>query len=123
MLLTGAARHYGWELAPGALGGVASKGLGGAAALLLLCLTCWLVRHRAVWLVAAWWIFEELQIVLCTAAWIFQGPWPVDPGQAMCSARAGFDIGAATIVVVGLLAIYVLPVNSYRSKENEERPK
>jgi len=50
-----------------------------------------------------WWAWEELQVMLCSVWFIFD-PWPVEPGQAMCSARAGFDIGALGVLIVALLA-------------------
>lgn len=53
--------------------------------------------------VLLWWAWEELQVVLCSVWFIFS-PWPVEPGQAMCSAKAGFDIGALGILIVAVLA-------------------
>lgn len=116
LLLVGACRHYGWELASEDLAGVASKGLGAAA---ILCLI-WLCYHLAgggklVLAVAAWWSFEELQVVLCTAAWAIE-PWHVPKGKAMCSAKAGFDIGAITVIIVSALAV---AVTSYSARETE----
>jgi hypothetical protein len=116
MLLIGATRHYGWALVPAELAGVASKGLGATAILALM----WLVYHfagggRLLLAVLAWWSFEELQVVLCTAAWAIE-PWHVPEGQAMCSARAGFDIGAITVIIVAGLA---LAVSSYRSQDTK----
>lgn len=116
MLLIGATRHYGWPLVPSDLGGVASKGLGAAAILALM----WIAYHlagggRLLLAVLAWWSFEELQVVLCTAAWAIE-PWHVPEGAAMCSARAGFDIGALTVIIVAALAV---AVNSYRSQDTK----
>ena len=103
LLAIGAFRHYGWALAPADQRGVASKLLGAAATLSLL----WLVRKayagRLVSMVALWWAWEELQTVICSA-WYLAAPWPVLQGQAICSAKAGIDIGALGIMIVALLA-------------------
>jgi hypothetical protein len=116
MLLIGAARHYGWDLVPANLAGVASKGMGAAAILALMWIAYYLAGGgRLLLAVLAWWSFEELQVVLCAAAWAVE-PWHVPEGAAMCSARAGFDIGALTVIIVAGLA---LAVSSYRSQETK----
>lgn len=102
LLAVGASRHYGWAIFPDEIRGVASKGLGAFAALWLLWIVVYLTRAAAVLAVVIWWSFEELQVVLCTA-WYAVDPWPVEVGQAMCSAKAGFDLGAVGIMVVGVL--------------------
>lgn len=119
LLLIGAVRHYGWALAPEGTRALMSKGL---AAVAMLCLLALLLRHersRAVLLVAAWWAWEELQVALCSFWFIFD-PWPIQPEQPMCSARAGFDIGALGIMVVALLAYMLAGARSYRSQEQGE---
>ena len=54
--------------------------------------------------VLLWWAWEELQVILCSAWFIFD-PWPIDPGQAMCSAKLGFDLGALGVLIVAVLAL------------------
>lgn len=116
MLVIGSFRHYAWALVPAELAGVASKGLGAAALLAMIWIAYRLTSGgRLLLAVAAWWSFEELQVVLCTAAWAIQ-PWHVPVGQAMCSAKAGFDIGALTVILVAALAV---SVSSYRSQETQ----
>lgn len=115
LLLIGTGRHYGWLMAGQGYSGVASKGLGAVAALCLLCIIVWQYRSRLVLAVAALYAFEELQTALCSFLYLVQ-PWPIAPGQSMCSARAGFDIGAATICIVGVLA-YHLAESLYRDRE------
>jgi hypothetical protein len=103
LLLIGAVRHYGWFLVDPTLAGMAAKGLGGMAILALLWIT-WR-RERRTWLtdaVLAWWAWEELQVVVCSA-WYIADPWEVEAGQAICSARAGIDFGAFGILIVALL--------------------
>ena len=97
---------------PADLAGVASKGLGSLAALVLLLLVYELapIRTRLLSAVALVYAWAETQTVVCTAWWIFDAPWPVEPGQAMCSAKAGFDLGA-----VGLLAVAILAHRTVRS--------
>lgn len=103
LLLVGAVRHYGWALVPAEMAGVASKGLGAAAILALLLM----LRPRGLAAaVAAWFAVEELQVLLCSALWMRQ-PWPVNEGQAMCSAFVGFDIGAVSLAIVAAFAVAV----------------
>lgn len=53
--------------------------------------------------VLLWWAWEELQVILCSVWFIFD-PWPIELGQAMCSAKLGFDLGAFGILIVAVLA-------------------
>lgn len=119
LLLIGAARHYGWGLVPTPMAGLASKGLGGVAILALL----WIVWRlsdgtRLVQLVVAWWVWEELQVVLCTV-WFAIDPWRVLPGQPICSAKVGIDLGAFGILCVAWLLQRC--VSADRSNEAEGR--
>lgn len=100
-----AARHYAWRWVPAEHAGDASKALGAAAALGLL----WIFSSGlkpgddlARWaiLLYAW---HEGAVALC-ATWYIFAPWPILPGQAMCSARIGFDLGALGLLVVAVLA-------------------
>ena len=112
MLLIGATRHYAWDWFPMELKGVASKGLGGLALLAMIWTVYKLRPSGTLALVMLWWAFEELQVVLCSA-WFMFDPWPVAPGQAMCSAKVGFDIGAIGIMIISVLLIRVsTPVKS-----------
>ncbi len=117
LLLIGALRHYGWALVPVELAGVASKGLGAVAILSLLAL---LQPKGIAALVAAWIAFEELQVLICSAMWMRE-PWHVEPGQAMCSAYVGFDIGAISLCIVAAFAVAVNSYsgNKYGVRENE----
>ena len=111
LLLICAVRHYGWALAPAEVAGVVSKGLGAAAILALLVL---LMPRGMAAAVAAWFAFEEMQVVICSALWLM-GPWHVNKGQAMCSAYIGFDIGAISLCVV---AAFAVAVNSYSGNKS-----
>ena len=117
LLLIGAVRHYGWALAPADVAGVVSKGLGAAAILALLVL---LKPRGMAAAVAAWFAFEELQVLICSALWVVQ-PWHVNKGQAMCSAYVGFDIGAISLCIVAAFAVAVNSYsgNKYGVRENE----
>ena len=103
LLLITTVRHYGYDWAPVQHQAVASKGLGGAALLAQAWVVYALVPSRVLLPVVLFVTWQELQVVLCSAAYI-QAPWPVPPGQGLCSARAGFDIGAASIIATAFLA-------------------
>ena len=115
LLLIAALRHYGWALLPAELQGMASKGLGAAAALVLLSVV-WRLRPSKILLpVLLWWAWEELQTLICAAAWIID-PWTVPPGVGICSARIGFDLGATGILAVAIIAYRLVPVSIYSIK-------
>ena len=59
--------------------------------------------------VLLWWAWEEAQTLLCGAAWA-AGPWPVVPGQGICSGRLDFDLGAIGILIVAAIAMRLTPV-------------
>ena len=103
LLAVAAARHYLWVHVPIEAQGMASKGLGAAAVLVLLAVVWHGNRSRPLALVLCWWAWEETQVLLCSFAYM-QMPWTVEPGQAICSARVGFDIGAAGILAVAVIA-------------------
>jgi hypothetical protein len=109
LLLIAVLRHYAWPLLPADLQGMGSKGLGAAAILVLLSVVWRLRPSRPLAAVLLWWAFEELQTLLCSAAWMLS-PWEVLPGQAICSARTGFDFGAIGILAVAALAYRLIPV-------------
>lgn len=110
LFVVGAIRHYGYKLGSDEMAGMVSKGLGGAAILCLLAIV-WLLCSaklrggKAKFLIAVmlWWAWEELQVVLCSALYVME-PWPVEPGQGICSARIGLDLDAIGILVVAILA-------------------
>ncbi len=107
LLLAMAGRHYLYDAWPPELLGLASKALGALALLTLV----WLVyslapRSSALTAVALWWSVEEVQVALCSFAYM-RWPWPVAVGQSICSARLDFDLGAIGIVVVFWLSLYV----------------
>lgn len=103
LLAVAACRHYAWQHFPIEAQGMASKGLGAAAVLVLLAVVWHGNKSRPLALVLCWWAWEEAQVLLCSFAYM-QTPWVVEPGQAICSARVGFDIGAAGILAVAVIA-------------------
>lgn len=105
LLVIMALRHYAWRWVPVEHAGMVSKALGSVAALVLL----WLLSSylRPADKLAAWalvlYALHEASAVLC-ATWFIVAPWPIATGQAMCSAKIGFDLGALGLLLVALLA-------------------
>lgn len=107
LLLVMGARHYLYDAWPPELRGLASKALGALALLSMVWLVVSLVpRSTPVTLVALWWSIEEVQVALCSFAYMVR-PWPVHVGHSICSARLDLDLGAVGIVVIFWLALYV----------------
>jgi hypothetical protein len=101
LLLVALIRHYGWEIAPPELRGLLSKALGAMAIMALVWIIDSLVCHWGVRLVALIWTWEQMQTVICSA-WYAVDPWPVPVGQAMCSVKAGFDLGSVGVMLIAL---------------------
>lgn len=117
LLVAMAGRHYLYDAWPPELRGLASKALGALALLILV----WVVhslapRSSALTAIALWWSVEEVQVALCSFAFMAR-PWPVQVGQSICSARLDLDLGAIGIVVVFWLSLYV-----YRSLYGRTAP-
>lgn len=78
--------------------------IGAGLCILGLCLRLWLLeRGKILACVVAWMAFEELQVVICSAAYILT-PWHVPEGMAVCSAATGFDLGALGLMAVAFIA-------------------
>lgn len=132
IFLLAAARHYGSQFFPVGFRGMASKGFGAATILVMMWVLYYAAPRATVQLdiparwrrlralfarflpltitplfwVFAWWTFEEAQVLLCSFAYIWR-PWEVAPGQAICSALVGLDLGAIGICLVA----WILAVN------------
>lgn len=106
MLAICTVRNFGWEAFPDDLKGLASKGLGGLAMCALIWIVFLMSPSRAVRLVALVWSAHELQVFICSFAFMVE-PWAVLPGQPMCSARLDFDLGAIGITAIAFLAWHI----------------
>jgi hypothetical protein len=96
-------RHYVWDKFPLELQGEAWK-LTSALGMLGLLALLWQPKW---WPVFAVFVFEELQVVLCSA-WMMVDPWPVPDGVATCSAKAGFNLGALGVMFVSFALYWLL---------------
>lgn len=100
-------RHYAYDLWPPEQRGLAAKAMGALALVTLVWLAVLHVqRSLAIYAVALWFSVEEVQVTLCSFLYM-RKPWPVQPGQSICSARLDLDLGAVGIVVIFWLALYV----------------
>ncbi len=114
-------RHYAWDIAPPELAGVASKMLGALESLALLAVIAYAYRHTAVWFVCCYGAWEHAQTAICSWAYLLQ-PWPVQPGEPMCTAATGIEIGAFGLAMAAALLYWLnlsnLPV-SLTGKDSE----
>ena len=118
LLLIVAVREHLWPRLPAHLQGMASKGLGAALVLVLLSM---LWRHAPrsrplvmMLCIAAWY---SLQTLICSAAYMVQ-PWALQPGQGICSARVGFDLGALALVVLAAAAVHLSELTGGVNRDN-----
>jgi hypothetical protein len=112
----GVARHYGYLLAEPQDIGIVSKGLGGLALLAIIPFAWKAYPGRLMALVLAWWSFEALQITLCSFAYWVKA-WEVQPGQSICSARFGMDLGALGIMLAALILWRIVRVSNTKNAE------
>jgi hypothetical protein len=112
MLALFAARHYGYYLFNGS-DRAHVWNISGAVICLMFAGAIFLAYpSRAMALVLAWIGFEEVQVVMCGVAWLWN-PWNVPAGQDVCSSALGFNLAAIGIVIITFLLIR-LPVRSDR---------
>lgn len=117
LLLIGGWRHYGWGLFDVPMRALASKASGAAAICCLLLIVWRSTGTRWMAPILLWWAWEELQVVLCSTWFIFE-PWLVKPGEAMCSSKIGFDLGALGILIVAVLAFRLTLSDSTAIKQS-----
>jgi uncharacterized YccA/Bax inhibitor family protein len=98
----GVMRHYGYVPFEPEMRGAMSKALGGLAMVLITPLIYKAAPSRAMLAVLAWWVFESLQVFLCSTAYAIN-PWPIATGDSICSARLDFDFGAIGIMIAAIL--------------------
>jgi len=105
LLALGVSLHYGWALVPVEHQAQAWNILGAAVRVSLLVALLLRIRSKFAYLVAAWWIAEELLVIGCSALYIL-APWEIPPGQAQCYAIFHYDLGkAGALVITVLLAL------------------
>jgi hypothetical protein len=108
LLLIVAMRHHLWPAAPDPAQPVVSKALGACMVLWLLSALqrlAWATGNgskalAAVLMIAAWY---QAQALVCSLVYLAD-PWPVLPGQALCTGRIGFDLGAVGLVLIAAAA-------------------
>lgn len=105
LLLVAALRHYGYDLFPAGMRGMASKGLGAVLILALLWALYSKVGGKPMLWLALWLTWEELQVAMCSLAYIVSPPWSVPDGASICSALVGLDLGAFGICAVLAIAV------------------
>jgi hypothetical protein len=112
MLALFAARHYGYYLFNGADRAHVWNILGAVICLMFAGAIFLAYPSRALGLVLAWIGFEEVQVIMCGVAWLWN-PWNVPAGQDVCSSALGFNLAAVGIVLITFLLLR-LPVKSDR---------
>ena len=112
LLAGGATLHLGYSVFPSDAQALAWNALGAAARLALLAMVVFPIASPYMAAVVAWLVAEEAQVMVCNAAFAVD-PWPIKPGQDMCSAWIKTDIGKASAVVVAALLL-AMPNNLNR---------
>lgn len=106
MLVIGLAWNNAWKWVPEQHAGrVFAAGSGLFIAMLLL----WhagMSRSRPMGLVCALLAGFALQVFGCNA-WFIVEPWPIRPGDELCSARLGFPLGMTGLWAATLLAQWI----------------
>lgn len=101
--------HYGYDHASHELRWHAWNMGGAFGRLLLLALVLIAWPGPATFAAAAWWAAEEVQVVGCGVAYALK-PWPVAPGEDLCSSW----VGVPPLALVGLLVAAAGAFRFYR---------
>ena len=116
-----AVRHYLWAWFPVEQQGDVSKALSALFALFLLGVV-WVLADKTaglfyVMLLGAW---EQGATVACSVAHAWY-QFPILPGDSICHAWTGFDVGTLGLVFVALVALCLIFIDSKRryGVENE----
>ncbi len=105
--------HLGYAVVPTDAEPMAWNALGAIARLMLVLAAVYPITAPGMGAVVAWIASEELQVVVCNAAFAIR-PWEIKPGEEMCSSMIGQDISQyAAVAVIALLA-YVYPTKVCR---------
>ena len=103
LLLAGCAASYGWQFVPAQYVGAAwyiSQSLWQVALLALLAVV---YRSLSVVLVCALLAVFSLMVAGCEAAFLVK-PWPMNPGDELCSARLNYPLGLlGAVIALGLV--------------------
>ena len=102
-----AARHYGYYLFDGA-DRAHVWNISGAIICLMFAGAIFLAYpSKALGLVLAWIGFEEIQVILCGVAWMWN-PWEIPEGQDVCSSALGFNLASIGIVLITFLLLRIV---------------
>lgn len=104
LLLFGVAAHFAWHAAPVELQADTWNASGALFVLLLLALLASAYGSRDVWAVCLLLGLWQLMVAGCSLLFML-APWPVQPGQAQCSARLDFPVGLLSAWLASLLAV------------------
>jgi hypothetical protein len=99
LLLAGVLKHYGYYGFRPEWHADIKNIVSAALTMLVLVVLAWKWRQLA--LVAIWWISEEVQVITCSALWMYE-PWVVKDGEDQCSALLGFDLSSIGLLMIGL---------------------
>ena len=115
LLLIGVLRHYGWELVRPEW----QAQVWNISASVVIVPLLWAVAYkwRPTVLIALWWTFEELQVMICSTWWLVR-PWSVPKGEAQCSALIGFDLSSVGLAwVAAILLMSIVSSSNYLKKK------
>ncbi len=103
LLLIGCAAAYGWQFVPSQYVGAAWYISQGLWQVVLLGLLAGLYRSRAVVAVCALLAGFSGMVAGCEAAYLVN-PWPMNPGDELCSARLNYPLGLlGAVIALGLV--------------------
>lgn len=102
LLIVWYAVHYGYQWAPVIHQATVFNVLRSAGSLVLIGVLVLALPSRPVLLAAAGLAAEEAQVVACGTWWLVD-PWPVKPGDELCSSGLGLPLGSVGLVLLGMV--------------------
>lgn len=103
LLVTGLLFSYAWYWAPDQYAGEAFSIVTSAHIIFVMGFIGFVFRSPEVLAVVALIILFKMMVIGCNV-WFIVDPWPIQPGQAMCSARLNMPLGFVGLGLGVLLA-------------------
>lgn len=113
-LILGLARHELWERLPASAQALAWNAAGAFVMSALVWMLLQHYRSRILFWVCAWWLFEEMQVLILSLARIFWD-WYVPAGQSQAEALFNFPASSISVALVAGLGVQL-----YRETKNDK---
>jgi hypothetical protein len=107
LLVVGFLLSYAWYWVPAQFAAHAQNVAGAALTIFCLGLIGLLLGSAEAWIVVGLLASFKAMVIGCTA-WFLLDPWPIRPGQALCSARLNWPLGLLGVGAAGIIYLRII---------------